>query len=227
MKKIIDGILHNPEGNPVPIFLYESSTYAFLAEGTTGTSTTYRIPENSTFSEVPEHTSDQIPIYDSDKDDWYLISDRCFLLDENGFFTVEAENPLLNTQEEPVPPNTEIEPPVDIKKPWFNEQAQAWEDKPMPQNLKKAVFNKEKGNWEESITFEEFIDLVRIQRKERLQRLDKPLWYNRLSADAKAKVDFYYLELLNITEVVTQQDIELPWANIFPEEPEVVKTLQD
>lgn len=222
LPEIIDGIIINPEQNSYKIYLYDPYRMSFMSEGSTGDSAVIKMDLNATLTPVGDYDiTTQIPIFDPKNDEWYFIATECHLLDKDGFYIETAQNPLLNTEEDPLPLNTEIKPPVDLNDPWFDTELQGWVSKPKPKNLKKPIFRNK--NWEESATFEEFVELLKNERNIRLSILDKPLLIETLSVENKqALIDDYYWPVRRIDENVSEQDISKPWDEIFPSKPEFI-----
>ena len=191
--RVEDGIIHNPEQVSTPLYFYDPSRMSYMTESSSGTSLTKPMPTNATFTDVGKFDeSKEIRIYDPDDDSWYSIGLECHVLDDNGFYVDTVKNPLLKTDQDPLPDNTEILGFDGLDNAWFDKELQAWLDKPVLENLKKPAFDKTAKNWIESATHAEFIELLKVERNSRLSKLDKPLLLKSLNEADSEIVDLYY-----------------------------------
>jgi hypothetical protein len=127
-----NGVFNNPNAKSYSFCIFDPATKAYLGVGETGTSEVYHFLENATFTPLPEHDPlSQIPIWDEVSKDWYLIATECHLYDEDGYYIETKQNPLLNTAQDSIPPNTEIPVPEGMENPCFDITNQVWENIPI------------------------------------------------------------------------------------------------
>ena len=130
-----------------PIYLYDPSSNVLIHRGTTGTSTTYGLPENYSFSVPPDDNHKKIIIYDNSNDSWYSIAEYFYVIDDNGFFIEKLPNPLHIDK---LPKNTEISPPSSFIKPRFD--GTIWKDCPIPSGMYAPKWNLLNSVWEETLS---------------------------------------------------------------------------
>jgi len=135
------------------IWFFDPANNVYMGKGTTGDGNTYILADNIVFIEPPEIPDGQVAVWNSETEAWELVNDKCYIIDDQGFFQNEIPHPLLPGTDQIY---TLIMPPDGYEAAHYSNES-GWQDFPRPtEGYYVPVFEGYATGWIESLSGTDF-----------------------------------------------------------------------